>query len=50
MDHVAGVFSQGANAQLRLAEKLKDAIDVNGVLAPGKSGIWPATRRPRSDD
>ena len=26
-------------------ETLKDAIDPNGILAPGKSGIWPKQYR-----
>ena len=26
---------------MRMNEKLEDALDPNGILAPGKSGIWP---------
>jgi FAD/FMN-containing dehydrogenase len=45
MDLVAGQFAFGDGAQRRLAETIKDALDPNGILAPGKSGIWPATLR-----
>jgi FAD/FMN-containing dehydrogenase len=45
MDLVAGLFGFGDGAQLRLAEAIKDALDPNGILAPGKSGIWPAGLR-----
>ncbi|GHE80670.1 4-cresol dehydrogenase [Amycolatopsis deserti] len=49
MDLVADQFGFGDHAQLRFAEKLKDALDPRGILAPGKSGIWPATLRPGRD-
>jgi len=26
---------------LRFQERLTDAIDPRGIIAPGKSGIWP---------
>lgn len=26
---------------LRVNEAIKDALDPNGILAPGRSGIWP---------
>lgn len=41
MDLVAKTYSFNDNALLKLNEKVKDALDPNGILAPGKSGIWP---------
>ena len=35
----------GAHAYLRFAETIKDAVDPNGILSPGKQGIWPKTLR-----
>lgn len=29
----------------RFQEKLKDSLDPNGIIAPGKSGIWGARYR-----
>ncbi len=45
MDQVARSFDFNRHALLRLNEKLKDAIDPAGILAPGKSGIWPKSYR-----
>ena len=45
MDLVAETFDFNGHALRRLNEKLKDALDPRGILAPGKSGIWPASRR-----
>ena len=45
MDRVAGTFDFNDHALLRLNEKVKDALDPNGILAPGKSGIWPRRYR-----
>lgn len=40
-DDVMGVYNFNDNALLRLHETIKDALDPNGILAAGKSGIWP---------
>lgn len=47
MDQVAATFSYNDRALLRLSEKIKDAIDPAGILAPGKQGIWPRCLRER---
>jgi 4-cresol dehydrogenase (hydroxylating) len=41
MDLVAGTYDFNGNALLRLNQRMKDALDPNGIIAPGKSGIWP---------
>ncbi len=45
MDDIMASFSFNDNALLRFHETIKDAIDPNGILAPGKSGIWPRRYR-----
>jgi 4-cresol dehydrogenase (hydroxylating) len=45
MDLVAEQFDFNDHAQRRLNEQLKDMLDPNGILSPGKSGIWPKTMR-----
>ncbi len=47
MDQIAKTFSWNNGAQLKLHELLKDALDPNGILAPGKQGIWPSRYRSR---
>ena len=44
-DDVMGVYNFNDNALLRLHETIKDALDPNGILAAGKSGIWPSHLR-----
>jgi hypothetical protein len=46
-DQVAGTYSWNDNALMKFNEKLKDCLDPNGILAPGRSGIWPARYRGR---
>ena len=45
MDPVAQTFDFNNHAQLRLFERIKDALDPNGIVAPGKQGVWPAAYR-----
>ena len=45
MDDVALSFDYNNHALLRLNEAVKDALDPNGILAPGKQGIWPKAFR-----
>jgi 4-cresol dehydrogenase (hydroxylating) len=45
MEQVAGTFNYNDNSMLRFQETLKDAIDPEGIIAPGKSGIWPQRYR-----
>ncbi|KAM0326371.1 hypothetical protein ACHAQA_006973 [Verticillium albo-atrum] len=47
MDQVASVYNWNGRAMLKFNEQLKDALDPNGILAPGKSGVWPARLRNR---
>lgn len=47
MDQVAGTYSWNDGALLKFHEKLKDALDPNGIMAPGRCGIWPKKYRNR---
>jgi hypothetical protein len=43
MDQIANTYNFNGNALMKLNEKIKNALDPKGVLAPGKNGIWPST-------
>ena len=40
-DAVAAQYSFNNHALRRFNETLKDAVDPNGILSPGRAGIWP---------
>ena len=42
MDTVAATYDFNDHALLRLNRKVKDALDPAGIIAPGKSGVWPS--------
>jgi hypothetical protein len=47
MDQVAATYNFNDGALMKLNNTLKDALDPNGILAPGRCGIWPARYRGR---
>lgn len=44
-DQVAGTYNWNNNALMRFNQTIKDALDPNGILAPGRNGIWPKKYR-----
>jgi 4-cresol dehydrogenase (hydroxylating) len=40
-DLIMSTYSFNNNALLRFLERLKDAVDPNGILSAGRYGIWP---------
>ena len=45
MDLVADQFDFNDHALRRLTERIKDAVDPNGIISPGRYGIWPKSLR-----
>lgn len=44
-DQIVKTYSFNNNALLRFHETIKDAVDPNGILSPGRYGIWPKHMR-----
>jgi 4-cresol dehydrogenase (hydroxylating) len=47
-DKIMSTYSFGDHALRRFCETLKDAADPNGIIAAGRSGIWPRYLRETS--
>ena len=45
MDLAADQYSFNDHAYKRFTETIKDALDPNGILMPGRHGIWPKAMR-----
>ncbi|PQE18996.1 Vanillyl-alcohol oxidase protein [Rutstroemia sp. NJR-2017a WRK4] len=41
MDQVAEMYDWNDGALMKFNEQMKNSLDPNGILAPGKNGIWP---------
>ncbi|KAJ5350618.1 vanillyl-alcohol oxidase [Penicillium brevicompactum] len=41
MDQIMGTYNWNNGSFLKFNEILKNAVDPNGIIAPGKSGVWP---------
>jgi 4-cresol dehydrogenase (hydroxylating) len=44
-DDVSDQYSFNNHVLRRFNETLKDAIDPNGILSPGRAGVWPRIYR-----
>jgi 4-cresol dehydrogenase (hydroxylating) len=48
-DEVMNTYSYNNHILRRFHETLKDAIDPNGIISPGRYGLWPKTMRINKD-
>jgi 4-cresol dehydrogenase (hydroxylating) len=40
-DQIMSTYNFNNSSLLRFHERIKDAIDPNGIISAGRSGIWP---------
>jgi FAD/FMN-containing dehydrogenase len=45
MGDISNTYSFNNHVLRRFHETIKDAVDPNGILSPGKCGIWPKRMR-----
>ena len=48
MELATDQYSWGDHAYRHFVEKIKDAVDPEGIISPGRHGIWPAGVGPRA--
>lgn len=46
MDPVMETFDFNNHALRSMNQRIKDAVDPNGIIAPGKQGVWPSSYLP----
>lgn len=44
-DQIANTYDWNSGALMQVQNTIKDAIDPNGIVSPGRGGIWPARLR-----